>query len=737
MTDINKNKNGKYLSGILLIYIVIVSVLLLVFTGVMLYKAIGPHSDEYRALGETFYRPKKLILPPKRGTIYSNNGTPLSITAPYYIMRFDFKHQALNKVSKDSLNKELRKLADLLYKKLNTPRRPIDKNVLLRRWKDGIAKKSRSTPVLSFKISYLDYVDMLDEDPFRPKISKNGKHKVRSIISKILSKDDEFERIKPFGSLARRTIGDIENTTTPEGITIGSKGIEKGYDAQLAGEVGLAENRYIAGKYSKFVIKPPVNGADVYTTLDMEKQSILESAMRQEMSKINAESGSAILMEVKTGKILAISNLKQSSTGGYYEDRNYAVSDLTEPGSTFKVASMLVALDEDKISPNDTIDVGNGLWRVADRTVRDHNYDKGGYGRISASQAIEFSSNIGLSKIITKAYGNNPSHFVDKILGLGFGLDLGLKIPGYAKAQIRKPNKKNWYSTTLAWMSFGYETQIPPIYTLAFYNAIANNGKYMRPYFVDSVVQNNKKIQENKPEVMIPSIAKPEALSEIKDMLKKVVENGTGKKLRNELVNISGKSGTAQIAQGGRYRGTNGTMYQVSFCAFFPSEDPIYSCIVVMRNPRIGHAGGGSMAGPVIRDVAIAIYSRKKTYPLDSVSKQFNGKKSLSTIYACDDKLYPLLDSLKIKYPTSEHSKVNGNIIKLDFDTENKPLAERYKFTRGIVPNVIGMTASDAIKTIVKCGYIPRLSGYGWVSSQSFSAGQKVPEGKVITIILN
>lgn len=706
--DIKDNLNreeSRYAKNVYLIISIMWTLLLIFFGMYLVYKAVNKDSETWRNIGQRINRSSNVIISPNRGTIYSNNGTPMSITAPYYKMYFDFNHDVLRKAKndsirtalKDSLRKELIQFADVLCAKYNKESRYIDKKRLIARWNSGLNKKSRSTPVLSFSISYLDYKDLKAMSPLCGKANNKG-HVVRSLLDKICYKANEYKRIKPFGSLADRTIGNI--STDSVGFTHGVKGLELGYDDYLSGKAGLAVKRYIAGKYSLNVVEPATDGADLHTTVDMDKQSVLEKEMRKKMTEVDAESGSAILMEVKTGKILAITNLQRIASGRYAETVNYAVSDLSEPGSTFKVASMLVALDEGKVNPNDTINVGNGIWTVHKRNVRDHNAHKGGYGRISASQAIQFSSNVGLAKIIMGAYASNPDHFVEKLRSLGFGLDLGLRIPGYAKARIRKKsdNEDRWYGTTLAWMSFGYETQIPPIYTLSFYNAIANNGKYMNPYFVDSIVRNGNVLLRNEPKVMIEKIAGDKALADIKDMLKEVVLKGTGKALKNDLVDISGKSGTAQIAQGGNYRGRNGVMHMVSFCAFFPSENPEYTCIVVIRNPGSGYPGGGSMAGPVIREVAKYIYSQKESMPIDSLSKRINYIKETPT-------------------------------------NANRNISDKYK--KGIVPNVVGLTADEAVNILSKCGYRVNIYGYGRVVSQSVAQGTKYGEGKTIKINLN
>lgn len=706
--DIKDNFNreeNRYARNVYLIISVTWTLLLILFGVYLVYKAVNEESAKWRSIGEKINRSSNIILSPSRGTIYSNNGTPMSITAPYYKLYFDFNHDVLRKTKddsvrkalQDSLNKEMIMFADVIYDKFAKESKRIDKKMLLKRWNNGFNKKSRSTPVLSFSISYLDYKELKSIPPLCGHPNSKGRI-VRSLLDKICYKSDEYKRIKPFGSLADRTIGNI--TTDSIGFTHGVKGLELGYDDYLSGKSGLAVRRYIAGKYSLNVIEPPTQGADLHTTIDMDKQSVLEKEMRKKMTEVDAESGSAILMEVKTGKILAITNLQRIASGHYAETVNYAVSDLSEPGSTFKVASMLVALDEGKVRPNDTIDVGNGVWTVHKRNVRDHNAHKGGYGRISASQAIQFSSNVGLAKIITGAYSQNPDHFVDKLRSLGFGLDLGLRIPGYAKARIRKKsdNEDRWYGTTLAWMSFGYETQIPPIYTLSFYNAIANNGKYMKPYFVDSIVRNGEVLLRNEPKVMIEKIAGEKSLGEIKEMLREVVQKGTGKALKNDLVDISGKSGTAQIAQGGNYRGRNGVMHMVSFCAFFPSENPEYTCIVVIRNPGSGYPGGGSMAGPVIREVAKYIYTQKESMPIDSLSKRISYIKEMPT-------------------------------------NANRNISDKYK--KGIVPNVVGLTADEAVGILSKCGYRVNIYGYGLVVSQSVAQGTKYREGKTIKINLN
>lgn len=393
----------------------------------------------------------------------------------------------------------------------------------------------------------------------------------------------------------------------------------------------------------------------------------------------------------------------------------------------------MVALDDGVCAPSDTVDVGNGVFMYKGARMTDHNLNRGGYGRISVEQAIWYSSNIGVAKTILKGYENNPRKFVEGLYRIGMNADLRLEIPGSGRAKIRMPGDtlNYWSKTTLPWMSFGYETQIPPIYTLAFYNAIANGGKMMRPIFTKEIIKDGKTILHFSPEVIKESICSDSTLAIIQDMLLGVVEKGTGKAVHSDIIRIAGKTGTAQIASGGVYR-TSG--HQVAFCGYFPADNPKYSCIVVIRRPRIGYPSGGTMSGGVVKAVAEKIYASYMLYDVREMER----------------------DSLAVPLPQvkgGNREAVESVLDELDIPTDADSLETIWTFARlsqdstkielrnleihdGTVPRVIGMGAKDAVYLMEKAGLRVSLSGVGRVVSQSVSPGGKVHKGQTVLLTL-
>ena len=438
-------------------------------------------------------------------------------------------------------------------------------------------------------------------------------------------------------------------------------------------------------------------------------------------------------MEVETGEIKAITNMGRIREGVYGETKNHAVADEIEPGSTFKVASIMVALEDGLCNPGDTVDVGNGIYMYKGARMTDHNMNKGGYGRISVEQAIWYSSNIGVAKTILKGYSDNPTKFVEGLYRIGMNADLRLEIPGAGRAKIRRPDDttRYWSKTTLPWMSFGYETQVPPINTLAFFNAIANNGEMVRPMFTKEILHNGKTVQSFSTEVINSSICSDHTLALIKDMLLGVVEKGTGKAVHSDIVRIAGKTGTAQIATGGVYR-TSG--HQVSFCGYFPADHPKYSCIVVIRRPRIGYPSGGTMLGGVVRAIAEKIYASHMSFDVRDMERDSTAvmvpRVKGGDLRAVEE----VLDELDIKADTD--SLETKWVVASAEQEENKVKLSDLTIREGLVPRVVGMGAKDAVFLLEQAGLRVSLSGVGRVVSQSIQPGQRVSKGQTVLLTL-
>ena len=346
-------------------------------------------------------------------------------------------------------------------------------------------------------------------------------------------------------------------------------------------------------------------------------QDLAERALLDELKdpNVNGNVGVAIVMEVATGDVKAIVNLDKCSDGEYREVKNHAVSDLLEPGSVFKTASIMTILDDGLVDTMYTVQTGPGVWNMYGRDMKDHNWTRGGYGTLTLPWTLKYSSNIGVSRIIDMHYHKNPEKFVQGIYDLGLATDFHVPIVGYSPARIRMPHKNsrgqydNWSATALPWMSIGYETQIPPISTLAFYNAIANGGKLMQPRFVKQIVKNGEIIYNNPPKVLKERIAKESTIKNITRILTEVVSEGLGKKAGSDKFLVAGKTGTAQMSKGALGYKTGGTNYLLSFAGFFPADKPRYSCIVCIQKTGLPASGGG-MSGVVFHHIAEGIMAQ-------------------------------------------------------------------------------------------------------------------------------
>ena len=732
----------------------------LLFVAIIIYVIRFSYSSEgarYRAAAERVQREKRVQDLPLRGSILASDERPVAVTTPVYRLGLDFLSEPLKvlyaplptgKTHQDSLerakyyatqqelNYGLDRLAVLIDSIYDLKAHGLSRQQLKARWRKGLEQRKRGLPVINLDVSYQQYQILMASSPFAPKIIKN-KH-VPSLLSKMIISTERTKRIYPFGSLAYRTIGQLQ-PSGENNISKGKSGLELRYDYLLRGRIGSARRVYYGNSYRRIVDEPALDGADIVTNLDMDIQSIVEHSLREQLQQLEAESGTVVLMEVKTGKIIAISNLEQvkRSPGTYSESINMAMTNKAEPGSTFKVASMMVALDDGIVRPNDTIDVGNGLWPHEGRVVRDHNAGKGGYGRISVAQTIIKSSNVGVAKIIVKGYKDKPDEYVEKIrrLGFGFNFQKEVDLQGVERASIRKrsDNPNRWYNTTLAWMSYGYETQIPPIYTLAFFNAIANGGRYMRPYFVSEIRRRDSLTQHIEPKVLKEQICKPETLQAIQEMLRRVVTEGTGKKARSAYVTISGKSGTAQLSGKHGYRDSLGQVrHQVSFCAYFPSEAPRYSCIAVIRAPSPRYsAGGGVMAAPIIRRIAESLVALEKPRPLDSLPRSASPLAYTRHIAAGrTETLLQLLEQMGL--PAPQLGAKAPAYIRIDSAARISALP----LTAHDIPDLRGMSAMDAVYLLRSRGYRVQLVGAGNVVSQSIPAGTAAARGSEIVLQL-
>ena len=637
---------------------------------------------------------------PNRGNILSCDGQLMASSIPEYKIYMDVQTGG---AERDSLWQE--KL-DSICEGLNEIFPEMSKEEFRQHLEKGRLKKtasgaigSRHWPVWKRRINYNTFTEVRKLPIFRMNKYKSGFHW------------EEFNaRNRPFGSLAQRTIGIMFGE-----IDSARCGFELSFDSLLRGQEGLVHRQKVLNKVMNITKIPAIDGADLVTTIDVNMQDLAERAVVDELKKIGGDMGVAILMEVKTGDVKAIVNMSRVGDGKYAETINSAISYRCEPGSVFKVASLLVALD-DGVIPGDTsyvIHTGGGVMEMHGRSMKDHNWRNGGYQDINVARTLEVSSNIGTSYVIDKFYGKNPEKYVEGLYRVGIHEDLKLPLVGYHPPVIRMPDTKTtdrskyWSKTTLPWMSIGYETQIAPINTLAFYNAIANGGTMMQPRFVTKAVKDGETIKEFPPVVLKQQIAKPQTIATMQTILEHVVSQGLGRKAapRSKAFKVAGKTGTAQIADenGGYHSGT--TRYWLSFAGYFPADNPRYSCIVCLRKTGLPASGGG-MSGVVFRHIAEGVMAQNVWRRVDDARDQ-------------DSDFTPDVKSGNQAASTYVLSQlgVNGKQTK----TTNVGL--------NVMPDVIGMGARDAVYELERRGIKVTIHGRGKVKSQSIAAGKSVKAG--------
>ena len=642
---------------------------------------------------------------PSRGNILSCDGQLMASSIPEYKVYMDFqagRDDSIHAHKQDSIWEEkidtiCEGLSQIFPSKTAAEFKTHlmeGKKRVLKNGKEG----ARHYPIWPRRIDYNTFCEVRKLPIFKEPIYKGGFHW------------EEFNaRRRPFGSLAQRTVGDMYGAKDSA-----KYGLELSYDSILRGKNGLMHRRKILSKYLDIPVLLPEDGADIVTTIDVGMQDLAERAMIEELKEINGEMGVAILMEVKTGDIKAIVNMSRGSDGEYHEAVNNAISYRCEPGSVFKTASFLVALDDGVVDTSFVIHTGSGVMNMHGRDMKDHNWRRGGYQDINVARALEVSSNIGVSYVIDKFYGSNPKKYVEGLYRVGIHEDLKIPLVGYHTPMIRIPDTKTtdrakyWSKTTLPWMSIGYETQIAPINTVAFYNAIANNGKMMQPRFVKQIVKNGEVIKEFEPVVLKERIAKPQAIKTMQTILEHVVSQGLGRRAGSKSFKVAGKTGTAQIADqyGGYHSGI--TRYWLSFAGYFPADDPRYTCIVCLKKSGLPASGGG-MSGLVFHHISEGVMAQ-------NLKLDVNDARDTLSIMVPDVKGGDLLAANYVL----NHLGVKTNTNKSDINTQ-----------KGVIPNVIGMGARDAVYQLESRGVKVKLRGRGKVKSQSIFAGTSVKQGMV------
>jgi len=653
----------------------IVSFFMLVFASSIIFKLIDiqfTNGDYYRELSENRVF-KNIEIPANRGNIYSEKGRLLATSVPKYDIRFDalapteYNFNEYVEELSIKLGENFNKSSEYYIKTLTNAR--VNKNRYL---------------LIARNLGYLEYMKIKNFPLFRLGSFKGG------IITEQYTKRDY-----PIGGVAQRTVGyerydDFGNVTRP-GIdgAFGPKYLKGKNGSRLSQKIGKGQWKPVEDFYQK----EPRDGYDIYTTINIEIQDVAHFALLEQLEYYEADHGSVIVMETSTGEIRAISNLGRTSEGKYYEKLNYAIGESHEPGSTFKLMAMVAALEDKVVDTSDVIDTRNGVLSFYGRKVRDSK--KGGYGKISVAKAFEVSSNTGLVQIVNNGYEKNPEKFIDRIFSMGLNNQLDLELIGEGKPIFTHPSdKKNWDGLDLPWMAFGYGISLTPLQTLTFYNAIANNGKMVKPRFLKEVRSFDKVIETFDTQIINSSICSKETINKVKQMMINVVEkkHGTAHNIYDKNFSMAGKTGTCQTEYW-----KNPNLYISSFAGYFPAENPKYSCIVVIHKPNKSKGYYGNVvAAPVFKKIAQKIYSET-----------------------------PIVREQKVLNQT--------NIIKED-DNDTNPYY--MSLNSSIMPDLSKMELMDAIALLENFGMKVIIQGKGKKINQSIKKGKRIKKDQKIILRL-
>ena len=720
-------------SKILFRYFIISAVVVIMCCVVIIKtaKIIFVEGDQWQKKTESTIR-KNSVITAQRGNILSTNDEILASTIKEYRLYFDFRkildenNQRVDRLHPDTLKKYIDPLSKALSEKIG------DKSA--KEYKKAInaayAKKEKR-----FRISkeWVSYLDLLEIKKF-PLLEKG-----RDVTG--FFEEGQEKREKPFGSVASRTIGRIKQGKAEYGIELAYDSILKGKDGSA--DLKKTRKEYIEIRDTKI---DEENGCDVRTTIDLKIQYLAEQALLNKLKEVDADNGCAIVMEVKSGAIRAIVNYQRVSERNFVEGRNNAIADMLEPGSTFKTVATMAVLDEGIATPDEIFDTGCGVYPYTKgkhtRLINDWNKHRGGYGKITLAEAMHFSSNIGIAKAVLKGYENNQRGFIEKLQEMGVCDSVDLKMVGQAYPKIPHPDRtRGWNFTTLPWMSFGYNVQIPPIYTLMFYNAIANNGKMIAPIFVSDILKEGEVKEHIDAKVVREQICKPQTLVEIRKMLSGVVTSGTAKNLLSPYISIAGKTGTAQMSKGGAGYKSGETTHRVSFCGYFPDdESPKYSCIVVVTRPRGVYPSAGAISGEVVQTIAEQIYALGYIYTNPSLAIDSVNLHTPHIMKGFVEPTTELFKTYNIKYSNrdSEDETEEVNYIANFTATKDKIEIDEVKNDSLCrVPSVIGMGLKDALHTLEKHGMDVKIKGQGSVKTQIPVAGSSFNKGDEILISLD
>ncbi|MCU0437846.1 MAG: transpeptidase family protein [Raineya sp.] len=652
-------------------------------------------------------------IPAQRGNIYATDGSLLATSMPYYKVAIDptIPDSSDFKKNIDSL---ARKLSDFFQE--GTP--TAYKNNIIKARKS----KKRFIYLSNKRIDYQAKQKMSEWVLFKSeKASKSGKGKRGMVIF-----EPEYQRFKPFGMLAARTLGYISDDA---GV-----GLEYAFDKQLAGKSGRALFQRISGgnwvPYNRSPYIEPEDGLDIYTTLDVNIQDVAQEALSEAVIDNEADFGCVVVMEVATGEIKALANLGRNEDGTYTENYNYAIGDRgsTDPGSVFKLASMMALLEDKAVKVTDYVDTEDGIKDFYG--VRLNDVKKGGFGTITVQRMFEVSSSIGIAKLVNDRFKQTPTKFIDYLQKFGLNTPLDFQMAGEAKPYIKTPQDPTWSATSLPWMSIGYETRISPLQMLAFYNAVANNGKMVQPIIVKSIKNADEVIQDFETIVLKEKICSDSTIMLLKMLLEGVVERGTAKLARNNLYKIAGKTSTSQKFKNGKYV----KAYHTSFAGFFPSQKPKYSCIVVIDNPRGERQYGGDVAAPVFKRVADKLFYQdielQRSLSLGGLPNNNFVATQVPAYTSILKQAYQALGVLPQSIDTT------AEWTKASFNPDASISLQKADVKKGFMPNLKGYSLRDALFILENRGVKVKVEGQGKVYQQSVRPGRGIGIGDKVTLKL-
>ncbi len=657
-----KEKNSNYRMYLVAFTMFVMAILVLI----KLNNIQWVEGEYYRKLAKE-RTVKNFTIPANKGNVYAADGSLLATSIPEYTIRVDAVSP-----SEENFSENIKALSDSLTLVLGKNSGYYQKELQKAR-----ANKNRYY-LLAKKLSYTDYMRIKSFPLFN-----KGPYKGGIIV------EQKTVREHPIGLIAQRTIGYERQDND-------GKGLEYAFKDYINGKNGHRMMQKIAKNQWKPINDnnelEPQDGYDIISTIDVYIQDIAHHALLKQLEYYEADHGCVVVMETKTGQVKAISNLGRAKDGSYYETQNYAVAESHEPGSTFKLLDLIALLDDEKVDTSKVYDTKGGIVEYYKRKVRDSH--RGGYGKISLAKGFEVSSNTVLVQAVYDNYKDNPKQFVDRINSYGLNKPLGLQLIGEGKPKIPQPGDKNWYGTTLPWMAFGYGVSVTPLQTLTMYNAVANDGVMIKPYFVKEIKEWNKSIKKYETQVINQRIASEEALDKVRAVLENVVKRGTGSKLYSKDFSMAGKTGTAQV----NYKDKSKLFYASSFVGYFPAKEPKYSCIVVVHKPNV-QAGyyGADVAGPVFKRIAQKIYT-------DSP-------------------------------PTNHVKSIESNVVSTEKKYEQ--YTKMVNTVTSYVPNLNGMEGMDAIALLENLGVKVKVNGIGRVKSQSVKAGEKMGKNQTITLELS